>query len=68
MHFAWYENTSIMFIEEYENDVLIKGSYYKVDDKNPISTIINGNGTATIYDSKGRFIKKITYKDGLPLD
>ncbi len=67
MHFAWYENSTVMFIEEYENDILIKGSYFKIDEKNPTSTIINGNGVATLFDSKGRFLKKITYKDGLPL-
>jgi len=66
MHFAWYENGSVMFIEEYENDILIKGSYFKIDEKKAISTIINGHGTATLFDSKGRFIKKITYKDNLP--
>jgi antitoxin component YwqK of YwqJK toxin-antitoxin module len=67
MHFAWYENSSVMFIEEYENDILIKGSYYKIDEKNPTSTIINGNGITTLFDSKGRFIKKINYKDGHPI-
>lgn len=67
MNFAWFENSSIMFIEEYENDVLIKGSYFKINEKNPTSTIINGNGTAILYDSTGRFIKKINYKHSQPL-
>ncbi|EKD28042.1 MAG: hypothetical protein ACD_79C00456G0002 [uncultured bacterium] len=67
MNFAWYENSSLMFIEEYENDILTKGSYFKINEKNPISTIIKGNGTATIFDSKGRFVKKTTYKEGSPL-
>lgn len=67
MHFAWYENSSLMFIEEYENDILNKGSYFQIDEKNPTSTIINGNGIATLFDSKGRFLKKINYKEGQPL-
>ncbi len=66
-HFAWYENGSVMFIEEYENDILIKGSYYQINQKEPISTIINGNGIATLFDKEGRFIKKIIYEKGKPL-
>jgi len=66
-HFAWYENGSVMFIEEYENDALIKGSYFQVNQKKPTSTIINGNGIASLFDSRGRFLKKISYKEGMPL-
>ncbi|MBI5346174.1 MAG: hypothetical protein HZB76_03425 [Chlamydiae bacterium] len=65
---GWYENGPIMFIEEYENDRLIKGSYYKKDNKTPVSTIDEGNGIATIYDSLGTFIKKINYINGKPHD
>ncbi|MBN2479755.1 MAG: hypothetical protein JXA94_05965 [Parachlamydiales bacterium] len=67
-HFAWYENGSVMFIEEYENDSLIKGSYFQMSQKEPASTIVNGCGIATLFDSKGRFIKKINYKNGNPLN
>ncbi|NGX52026.1 MAG: hypothetical protein KR126chlam5_00319 [Candidatus Anoxychlamydiales bacterium] len=66
-HFAWYENGSVMFIEEYENETLIKGSYYQINQKEPSSTILNGNGTATLFDKEGRFIKKITYTKGNPI-
>ncbi len=66
-HFAWYENGSVMFIEEYENETLTKGSYYQVNQKDPTSTILNGNGTATLFDKEGRFIKKITYTQGKPI-
>ncbi len=27
--FAWYKNGDLMLVEEYENDLLVKGSYYK---------------------------------------
>lgn len=67
MHFAWYENSEVMFVEEYENDQLIKANYFKINEKTPISTILNGNGIATLFDSKGRFLKKISYKDGVPI-
>lgn len=63
-HFAWYENGSVMFIEEYENDLLMKGSYFKINEKEPISTILKGNGVATLFDSQGRFIKKVNYNVG----
>ncbi|NGX48424.1 MAG: hypothetical protein K940chlam5_00009 [Candidatus Anoxychlamydiales bacterium] len=66
-HFAWYENGSVMFIEEYENETLTKGSYYQINQKEPTSTILNGNGTATLFDKEGRFIKKITYTQGKPI-
>jgi antitoxin component YwqK of YwqJK toxin-antitoxin module len=63
-HFAWYENGSLMFMEEYDNDNLIRASYYKINQSEPISTIINGNGKATLFDSLGRFLKTIAYTDG----
>ncbi|NGX34236.1 MAG: hypothetical protein K1060chlam1_00587 [Candidatus Anoxychlamydiales bacterium] len=66
-HFVWYENGSVMFIEEYENDTLTKGSYYQINQKDPISTIINGNGIATLFDKEGRYIKKIMYTQGKPI-
>ncbi len=68
MNCAWYESGDLMFIEEYENDILTKGSYYRVNSKEPITKIVNGNGTATLYDRKGIFLKKIEYLNGLPQD
>jgi antitoxin component YwqK of YwqJK toxin-antitoxin module len=65
--FAWYKNGDIMLVEEYEQDILITGSYYKKGDKRPISKIERGKGTATLYDSEGHFLKKISYDKGLPL-
>jgi hypothetical protein len=56
-----------MLMEEYENDLLVSGSYYKKGDKKPISRINNKKGTATLYDPDGYFLKKIPYEKGLPL-
>lgn len=64
---AWYKNGSLMLIEEYENDVLISGSYYKKGDKKPVSKIVNKKGTATLYDPDGHFLRKIPYEKGLPV-
>jgi antitoxin component YwqK of YwqJK toxin-antitoxin module len=63
---AWYKSGRIMLIEEYEQDHLIKGAYYKNNENIPISTILNGRGTATLYDEKGNFIKSIKYQNGYP--
>jgi antitoxin component YwqK of YwqJK toxin-antitoxin module len=64
---AWYKNGNLMLMEEYENDLLVSGSYYKKGDKKPISRINNKKGTATLYDPDGYFLKKIPYEKGLPL-
>lgn len=64
---AWYKNGHLMLREEYENDLLTTGSYYKKGDKKAISHIHKGKGTATIYNSEGYFLKKIPYEKGLPM-
>ena len=64
--FAWYKDGSRMLIEEYENDILITGRYYKKGDQEPVSRVKEGEGVATLYDAKGYFLKKISYKKGLP--
>lgn len=64
--FAWYKDGSLMLAEEYENDTLGKGTYYKRGDKSPVSKIDNGKGTATLFDSEGRLLKKIPYEKGKP--
>lgn len=63
---AWFKEGDLMFMEEYENDQLVKGSYFKKWEKNPISKIENGKGVATLFDQDGKFLKKITYDRGLP--
>ncbi|MFZ4773270.1 MAG: toxin-antitoxin system YwqK family antitoxin [Chlamydiia bacterium] len=64
--FAWYQDGDRMLIEEYENDLLINGRYYKKGDQEPVSRVKEGDGTVTLYDAKGNFLKKIVYKKGLP--
>lgn len=64
---AWYKDGSLMLIEEYEEDRLVKGQYFKKNYKDPISTISNGTGSATLYDENGIFIQKIQYVKGKPL-
>lgn len=60
---AWYKNGQLMFIEEYHQDLLVSGQYFKPSSFSPVSKVINGNGIATLYDGDGTFLKKITYID-----
>jgi antitoxin component YwqK of YwqJK toxin-antitoxin module len=65
--FAWYKSGDLMLIEEYENDLLVKGSYYKKGDKKAVSKIEAGKGTAHLYTPEGILSKKIPYEKGRPL-
>lgn len=68
LSFAWYKEGDLMLMEEYENDLLMKGSYYKNWEKTPISKVENGKGVATLFDKDGRLIRKIDYEKGIPLN
>lgn len=65
---AWYEDGSLMMVEEYEKDVLMNGKYMKRGDEISITRVVNGKGTATIYDSEGNFIHKVEYQKGYPVE
>lgn len=65
---AWYRDGKVMLIEEYEKDRLMRGDYLKKGETNPISKVVNGKGTATIYDADGTFIRRIEYQEGRPVD
>lgn len=64
---GWYNEGSLMFIEEYENDKLLKGTYFRFKETEPVSKILNGEGTAYLFDGKtGQFLKKMNYAAGFP--
>lgn len=65
---AWYRNGSLMFVEEYENDKLLKGEYYRLGERASISQVLNGKGVATLFNPEGSFSRKIYYQEGYPLD
>ena len=65
---AWYEDGSLMLIEQYEKDKLNRGEYYKKGDFIPVSQITEGKGTATLFDADGSFLRKIDYVNGHPDD
>lgn len=65
---AWYRNGALMLVEEYEEDLLTKGQYFKINKTESVSSIINGNGVAMLYDETGAFLRKVSYMKGKPLD
>lgn len=67
LSFAYYKDGQLMFMEEYDNDKLWRGSYLKKGDKVPISKIEEGFGTAVLYNHEGYLIQKVTYEKGLPI-
>lgn len=64
---AWYRDGSLMLIEEYENDKLLKGEYYRKGEAVPVSEVRFGKGISTLYDGEGNFIKKVEYFNFKPV-
>lgn len=63
---AWYESGEVMLIEEYDKDKLLSGKYFEKGAKSPISEVLNGKGSVTLFDSSGNLKKKVAYESGLP--
>lgn len=65
---AWYKDGSLMMIEEYEDNKLLRGDYFKKGEKVPNSQVLQGKGTVTVFDGDGHFVQKIAYLNGKPED
>ena len=65
---AWYRDGSLMMIEEYDHDKLVKGEYFKTGDKFSVSQVSSGRGIATLFDAEGHFVRKVNYNNGKPAD
>lgn len=63
---AWYRDGNLMMIEEYNNDKLMRGDYFKKEERIPVSQVVDGKGTVTIFDAEGHFVQKIAYVNGKP--
>lgn len=63
---AWYQDGNLMMIEEYDQNKLVRGEYYKKGDKIPLSQVSKGKGLVTLFDAQGSFLRKITYLNGKP--
>lgn len=64
---VWYDDGSLMMIEEYRQDKLVKGEYYAQGERVSVSEVLDGKGTATIFGPNGTFQRKIVYINGKPL-
>lgn len=65
---AWYSDGSLMLMEEYDHDKLVKGEYFRKGEQRAESRIVEGTGTATLYDSEGNLLQKVQYFHSHPLD
>ncbi len=65
---AWYRDGSLMIVEEYDSDELVKGKYFKRGSAAPISIISQGKGLATLFDENGILIRKVEYFGGKPVE
>jgi antitoxin component YwqK of YwqJK toxin-antitoxin module len=63
---AWYSDGSLMLVEEYDNDNLVRGRYHRRGETIAISQVEGGTGIASIFDDSGALIEKISYVDGKP--
>lgn len=63
---AWYTDGSLMMLEEYDKDNLIRGEYFRKGDRRPVTQVISGKGTVTLFNPEGLFIKRIPYLNGRP--
>lgn len=63
---AWYRDGTLMLIEEYEQEKLVRGEYYPKGEKFPTSEVLDGKGTVTIYDGDGNLVQKVSYINGKP--
>ncbi len=61
---GWYADGAIMLMEEYDQDRLVRGQYYRRGEKKPVSELKDGTGTATLYDSEGHLIQRVNYFNG----
>lgn len=64
MFTAWYKSGSIMLLEEYHQDTLVSGEYFRKGDRFPVSKVVNGKGMATLFDAEGNFLRKVNYRNG----
>ena len=64
---VWYEDGSLMMIEEYSQDQLVSGKYLKKDSNIAFSQVVDGKGICAVFDGSGKLVRKIKYEDGRPV-
>ena len=68
MSTAWYRDGSLMFVEEYREDRLLKGEYYERGAARPVSRVREGEGMATLFDAEGTYLARVNYVEGNPIE
>ncbi|MFZ4099607.1 MAG: toxin-antitoxin system YwqK family antitoxin [Chlamydiia bacterium] len=63
---AWYPSGQVMLLEEYQQGILERGEYYELGSLVPVSQVVQGHGTVTLYDGSGRKAKTIPIVNGIP--
>lgn len=63
----YYPEGQVMATEEYDNELLVKGEYFRLGDRLPYAKVDRGCGTAIFFTTTGIISKKISYQDGKPL-
>lgn len=63
---AWYRDGHLMMIEEYDQDKLKKGDYFRKGEKQSVSQVLNGDGVVTFFDADGHYLRKVNYHNGKP--
>lgn len=63
---AYYPDGSLRILEEYHKGKLVDGKYFALGSSQSVSVVQKGQGTATLFDEKGRMIKEVSYRDGEP--
>lgn len=63
---AWYPDGTVMLVEEYNEDKLIRGRYHGRGETTAFSTVDKGSGIATLFDSSGSVVEKVRYSEGKP--
>ncbi len=64
---AWYENGALMLVEEYDQDNLVKGEYYRPGENDAVTRVEGGSGIATLFSTDGSLSHRILYENGKPL-
>jgi len=63
---SWYMDGSLMLLEEYDQDRLVRGDYFEQGSTLPVSSVDGGKGTATFHAPDGSFLRKVKYRYGRP--
>lgn len=63
-----YPNGDISLIEEYSQDKLIRGQYFKPGSSFVFSEVEKGKGIAHIFNSQGKLQHRIIYEKGEPIE